>query len=84
MPISYNGMRGTIQLGTDKLSRCVREELALSPNVTCINLNTCEAYDEDEKGTIHVLRISPLDLIPVLARTPARRRRYGVSYRNEG
>lgn len=80
MAIAYSGMCGTISLGFDLMSKNVRKELGLSDKVDTINLVTCSARQSDNPG--YAEKLSPMVLVPVLARTRARRQRYGVSYQN--
>ncbi len=81
MGIVYSGMVGCVSLGTDLMSRNVRQEMGWPDSVYLINLSTCETHSHVEGGPIYVDKVSPLRLIPVLARTAARRRRYGVTWR---
>lgn len=76
--LEYEGMSGTVSLGTDKMSNSVRADLGLDDSYYSINLNTCEAMRQFPSGAIEARKFSPLELIPVLAKTPARRERYGV------
>ena len=75
--MTYRGMTGMISIDNDRMGRAILEELQLS--TPCyINLRTCEAYIPTGGGT-YCHRLSVLDLASVLARTPARRRRFGVT-----
>jgi hypothetical protein len=80
--MSYSGMKGQIELGSDLMSRKIREELGdvepLPPG-TVLVLNTCEALIPQKNGGTYAKRLSILNVAPCLARTPARRREYGVT-----
>lgn len=76
--MEYRGMSGTITLGTDRMSVAIREELDLP---ACdVNLTTCEAYVPTGHGSqTRARRLSVMELAPTMARTPARRKRFGVT-----
>jgi hypothetical protein len=82
--MNYAGMTGSIELGTDRMSRAIAAELGGPPTGplpvgTILVLQTCEAQIPQRDGGTWCQKISVLVLAPCLAKTPARRRVYGVT-----
>jgi len=78
--MNYTGMYGWIDLG-DRMGRNVLLELGRRPFDSCsVCLNTCEIFWWVGNDTTRSEKMSPLKLIPILCRTSARRKRYGVRY----
>jgi hypothetical protein len=82
--MTYTGMTGQIELGTDRMSRAIAAELGGPPTGplpvgTVLVLPTCEAQIPQGDGSTWCRQISVMTLAPCLAKTPARRRAYGVT-----
>ena len=80
--MNYAGMTGQIELGSDRMDTAIRTELGdlgPLPVGTLLVLRTCEAHIPQRNGGTYVKRLSVMTLAPCLAKTPARRRAYGVT-----
>jgi hypothetical protein len=76
--MNYSGMTGLIFLGSDRMCKAVREELGDLPECD-LNLSTCEAYIPTGHGSqTYCQRLSIMTVAPTLAKTQARRSRWGV------
>jgi len=75
--MNIRGFVGWIDL-TDRMGKNIRKELGLDDNATSFVLTTFEATIRISDGVTTSVKFSPLEAAPIIARTKARRERYGV------